>query len=145
MNLITSNKKATFEYAILDTYIAGIQLSGTEVKSIKDTKVSISEAYCTIIDGEAYIKNMHIAEYMQIKHTNHLPTRDRKLLLNKQEINKLSKALKEKGLSIVPLAVLTTNTGLIKIRIALGKGKKVYDKREAIKQKDLKRDLEKNP
>ena len=143
VNLIL-NKKASFEYFVLDRILAGIQLMGTEVKSIRATKASISEAYCHIINGEVFIKNMHISEYANIKHTNHAPLRDRKLLLNKKEIQKLSKAIKEKGLTIVPLAVKLSDTGFIKIEIGLVKGKKTFDKRDSIKEKDAKRELAKD-
>lgn len=135
-NLIV-NKKANFEYFILERFTAGIQLIGTEVKSIRDVRASISEAYCHIDNGEIFIKNMHISEYRQIKHTNHEPIRDRKLLLNKKEINKLSKSIKEKGLTIIPLAIKLTDSGFIKIEIGLAKGKKSYDKRNTLKLKDL--------
>ena len=141
MNIINRNRRTNFEYSILERYTAGIMLMGTEVKSVKDTKVSISEAYCFITDSEIFISGMHIADYKKIKHTNHVPVRDRKLLLQKKEINKLSKAIKEKGLTIVPLTVFISDTGLIKIEIALVKGKKIYDKRESIKEKDQKREL----
>jgi SsrA-binding protein len=142
MDIINKNKKAYFEYEILDKFTAGIVLIGTEVKSIKESKVSISEAYCTITDGEIYILGMHVSDYKKIKHTNHAPLRNRKLLLNRKEIDKLSKSIKEKGLTIVPLSVFISDTGLIKIEIGLAKGKKVYDKRESIKEKDQKRNLE---
>lgn len=144
MNIITQNKKAYFEYSILDKYTAGIQLMGTEVKSIKESKVSISEAFCSIVDREIFILGMHISDYKKIKHTNHAPLRNRKLLLNRKEIDKLSKATKEKGLTIIPLSVFISDTGLIKIDIGLAKGKKTYDKRESIKEKDQKRELDRN-
>ena len=137
MDIINKNKKAYFEYEILDKFTAGIILMGTEVKSIKESKVSISEAYCTIIDGEIFILGMHISDYKKIKHTNHAPLRNRKLLLNRKEIDKLSKSIKEKGLTIVPLSVFISDTGLIKIEIGLAKGKKVYDKRVAIRIKTI--------
>jgi len=140
MSNITQNRKATFEYFILEKFIAGIQLSGTEVKSIRDNKASISEAYCHIVNNEIFIKNMHISEYRQIKYTNHDPLRDRKLLLNRKEINKLSKAIKEKGLTIVPLALKINDNGFIKIEIGLAKGKKSYDKRNSLKLKDLEKE-----
>lgn len=143
MTLI-ENKKANFEYIILDKFLAGIKLMGTEVKSIKQSKASISEAYCHIINSEIFIKGMHVSDYNGIKYTNHEPVRDRKLLLNKQEINKLSKAIKEKGLTIIPLAIQLSEFGFIKVLIGLAKGKKAYDKRESIKEKDIKRELEKN-
>lgn len=144
MNIINQNKKAYHEYTILDKYTAGIQLMGTEVKSIKESKASITEAFCTIIDGEIFIMGMHISDYKKIKHTNHAPLRNRKLLLNRKEIDKLSKATKEKGLTIIPLSIFVSDTGLIKIEIGLAKGKKTYDKRESIKAKDIKRELDRN-
>lgn len=142
MTTIIQNRKANFEYFIIETLLAGIQLTGTEVKSIRDKKTSISEAYCQIHNGEIFIKNMHIAEYRQIKHTNHEPLRDRKLLLNKKEINKLERSIKEKGLTIIPLNIKLSKIGLIKIEIGLVKGKKSYDKRDSIKEKDAKRELD---
>jgi SsrA-binding protein len=143
MTLI-ENRKANFKYIILEKFLAGIKLIGTEVKSIKQSKASISEAYCHIVNSEIFIKGMHVSDYKSIKYTNHEPVRDRKLLLNKREIQKLSKAIKEKGLTIVPLAIQLSETGYIKILIGLAKGKKAHDKREAIKEKDMKRELEKN-
>ena len=144
MNVIIENKKASFDYIILEKFLAGIQLVGTEVKSIRQSKASISEAYCHIINNEIYLKGMHISDYKEIKHTNHEPIRDRKLLLHKKEINKLSKSIKEKGLTIVPLSIRLSESGFIKVEIGLAKGKKIYDKRESIKEKDIKRQLEKN-
>lgn len=141
MNILIRNKRAYFDYFILDKYTAGIQLMGTEVKSIKEMRASIAEAFCSIQNGEIYIKNMHIAEYASIKHTNHAPLRERKLLLNKSEINKLTKAVNEKGLTIVPLNILLSDKGFIKVEISVVKGKKSFDKRESIKEKDLKREL----
>ena len=143
MTLI-ENRKANFEFIILEKFLAGIKLMGTEVKSIKESKASISEAFCHIVNSEIFIKGMHISEYKNIKHTNHEPVRDRKLLLNKKEIEKLSKSIKEKGLTIIPLAIQLSETGYVKILIGLAKGKKIYDKRNSIKEKDIKRELEKN-
>jgi SsrA-binding protein len=143
MKSITKNKKAYFEYNILEKNTAGIQLQGSEVKSIRAGKVSVSEAYCYILDGEIFIKGMHIAEYTEGgKHYNHKPLRDKKLLMKKKEIAKLDKSLGEKGLTIVPLEVIITDTGLIKLEIGLAKGKHLYDKRQSIKEKDIKRDME---
>ena len=143
MKSITKNKRAYFEYEILEKHTAGIQLQGSEVKSIRGGKVSISEAYCYIVDGEIFIKGMHIAEYTEGgKHYNHKPLRDKKLLMKKKEIAKLDKSLGEKGLTIVPLEVIITDTGLIKLEIGLAKGKHLYDKRQSIKEKDIKRDME---
>ena len=143
MKSISKNKKAYFEYNILEKNTAGIQLQGSEVKSIRAGKVSVSEAYCYILDGEIFIKGMHIAEYTEGgKHYNHKPLRDKKLLMKKKEIAKLDKSLGEKGLTIVPLEVIITDTGLIKLEIGLAKGKHLYDKRQSIKEKDIKRDME---
>jgi SsrA-binding protein len=144
MTILLQNKKAAYEYHILERYTAGIQLQGTEVKSIRDMKASISEAYCHFINNEIFIIGMHVSEYRQIKYTNHEPLRNRKLLLKRKEIDKLAKSIKEKGLTIVPLFVYLTTTGFIKIEIGLVKGKKIHDKKESIKEKDIKRQLEKN-
>ncbi len=142
MTTLTHNKRAYYEYAISDKFIAGIQLIGTEVKSIKESKSSIAEAYCHITNGEIFIKGMHISEYKQIKHTNHEPLRVRKLLLNKKEINKLAKVTKEKGLTIIPLAIMLSDTGFIKVEIGVAKGKNTVNKKESIKEKDLKREFD---
>ena len=144
MTTLIQNRKASYDYIILETYMAGIQLMGTEVKAIRETKASISEAYCHIINDEIFLMQMHISEYKQIKHTNHEPIRDRKLLLKKKEIQKLNKAIKEKGLTIIPLAIKLSETGFIKVHLGLAKGKKSYDKRASIKEKDIKRELDKN-
>jgi SsrA-binding protein len=145
MKIISKNKKAYFEYHILEKSVAGMQLQGSEVKSIREGKVSIAEAYCFIQDGELFIKGMHIAEYTEGgKHYNHKPLRDKKLLMKKKEILKLDKSLGEKGLTIMPLEVIITDTGLIKLEIGLAKGKHLYDKRQSIKDKDIKRDMERS-
>lgn len=142
---ICVNKKAYFEYNILEKHIAGIQLQGSEVKSIRAGKVSIVEAYCFVSEGELFIKGMHITEHKEGgKHYNHLPLRDKKLLMKKKEIIKLDANLSQKGLTIVPLEVIVSNTGFVKIEIGLGKGKNLFDKRQSIKDKDIKRDLERN-
>ena len=145
MKLITKKKRAFFEYSILDKYTAGIQLKGSEVKSIKLNNVNMNEAHCFIHDGEMFIKNMHVSEHKQGgTHNNHLPIRDRKLLLKKKEIFTLNEKVKQKGLTIVPLAILLSPTGYIKIEIGLAKGKNTYDKKETIKLRDLDRDMKKN-
>lgn len=133
------NKKAYFDYEISDKYIAGIQLLGTEVKSIREGKASIKEAYCYVNNNEIFVKNMSISEYSNGGFVNHEPYRERKLLLNKKEISKISKALKDKGNSLIPLLLFLSEKGLIKIEIGLGKGKKLFDKRESLKQKDTKK------
>jgi SsrA-binding protein len=143
-NILITNRKATFEFEILEELVAGVVLMGTEVKSLKNGKASLSEAYCHIINDEIFIKEMHISEYKLIKHTNHEPLRERKLLLKKGEILKLHKKIKERGLTIIPLNVHLTDTGYIKIKIALAKGKKVYNKKETIRLRDLDRDLKRN-
>jgi SsrA-binding protein len=142
MNLVTKNKKATYEYEIIQKITAGIQLVGSEVKSIRNHKVSISESYCYIKCGEMYIKGMHISEYKQSgNYDNHDPIRDRKLLLNKIEINKLKDGIEQRGLTIIPISVIIDDRGLIKIEIALSRGKKMHDKRNDIKKRDIERDL----
>ena len=144
-NLISKNKKVFFEYQILEQHTAGIQLKGSEVKSVKVNNVNMSEAYCVIVGNEVFIKNMHISEHKQGgPHNNHEPLRDRKLLLKKKEILTLHDKVKQKGLTIVPLSIILSDTGFIKIEIGLAKGKKTFDKRISIKEKDLKRDLERN-
>lgn len=136
------NKKAHFEYFILEKIVAGIQLSGTEIKSVRESKASIVDAYCLFINGELFVRNMHIAEYKYGTHYNHEPKRDRKLLLTKRELHKLSSKLKEQGLTIVPLSFFINENGLAKLEIALAKGKKLYDKRETLKGKDAQREME---
>lgn len=138
------NKKAAFEYYILEEFTAGIQLTGTEIKSIRDGKASIQEAYCLFIDGELYVKNMHISEYSFGTHYNHEPKRDRKLLLNRRELRKLLVKVKERGFTIIPILLFINEKGLAKLTIGLARGKKLYDKRETLKKKDMKRDLERS-
>jgi SsrA-binding protein len=136
------NKKARFLYEFLDDYTAGIVLTGSEIKSIRNGKASIVEAYCVVRDGEVWLKNMYIAEYENGSFFNHEPRRDRKLLLNKQEIKKLEKKLKDKGLTIVPSKLFINDKNIAKINIHLAKGKKLHDKRETMKDRDVKRDLD---
>ncbi|MGV6862389.1 MAG: SsrA-binding protein SmpB [Putridiphycobacter sp.] len=136
------NKKARFEYEFLDDYTAGIVLTGTEIKSIRNGKASIVESYCTIQDGECFIRNMYVAEYENGSYFNHEPRRDRKLLLNRQEIKKLEKKLIDKGLTIVPSRLFLSDKNLVKINIHLARGKKLHDKRQTMKDRDTKRDLD---
>lgn len=138
------NKKASYEYAFLEKYTAGIKLTGTEIKSIRDSKVSIAEAYCFIKDGELFVKGMHIAEYDPGSYNNHEPLRERKLLLNKIELKKLEKKLKNKGLTIVPISLFINENGYAKLNIALAQGKKTHDKRDSLKEKDLKREMDRH-
>lgn len=145
MKKICTNKRAYFEYNILEKHIAGIQLQGTEVKSIRNGKVSIVEAYCFITNDELFIKGMHVAEHKEAGRVlNHKPIRDRKLLMKKKEIIKLRESVTQKGLTIIPLEIILSDTGFIKLEISLAKGKHLYDKRISIKEKDLKRESERN-
>ncbi len=137
------NRKASFEYELLDKYVAGLTLKGTEIKSIREGKVSLKEAYCYFKRGELMIRQMHIAPYSQAAHFNHDAVRERKLLLHKKELDKLESKLSEKGLSIVPVRIFINDRGLAKLEIALGRGKKLHDKRQDIKRKDAKRELDK--
>ena len=137
------NKKAKFEYEILDKYSAGIVLSGTEIKSIRTSKASIAESFCEFNDqGELFIINMTIEEYVYGNYYNHAPKAERKLLLNKRELRKLEKEVKNVGLTIIPLRLFINDKGYAKLDIALAKGKKLYDKRDTIKYRDNKRDLD---
>ena len=141
-NVNIKNKKASYEYHLIDKYVAGIVLTGSEIKSIRQAKVNLQDAYCTFLNNELYVKEMHISPYSMAREVNHEPKRDRKLLLNKRELKKLEAKHKEKGLTIVPTRIFINNRGLAKLEIALAKGKKLYDKREDIKEKDLKREME---
>jgi SsrA-binding protein len=135
------NRKATFEYSVLAEFSAGIQLTGTEIKSIRAGKANIGEAYCAMVKTELFVRNMYIEEYAQGNIYNHEPKRDRKLLLKRSELNKLQTKLKDKGLTVIPLHLYINEKGLAKLEIALAKGKKLYDKRESLKEKDVKRDM----
>ena len=142
-NINIKNKRARFEYDLMDTYTAGLVLGGTEIKSIREGKASISESFCEFNDNEElFIVNMHIDEYSHGSHYNHLPRAERKLLLNKRELKKLYKEVKASGLTIIPLNLFLNERGLAKLNIALAKGKKLYDKRDTIKDRDNKRNLD---
>lgn len=136
------NKKARFDYEISDTYIAGIVLTGTEIKSIRDGRASLVDTYCLVENGEVWVKNMNISEYFYGSYNNHVAKRDRKLLLNKKEIAKLQKAAEDPGFTIVPLKVFINDRGLAKIQIGVGRGKKQYDKRQSIREREDKRNLD---
>jgi SsrA-binding protein len=136
------NKKARYEFEFIETYTAGIVLSGTEIKSIRNGKASIMESYGVLDNNEIFIRNMYIQEYENGTHYNHKPRKDRKLLLNKTEIKKISRKIKLKGLTIVPVNLFISNKGYAKVNIAVAKGKKLYDKREDIKLRDQKKDLD---
>ncbi|GGK15715.1 SsrA-binding protein [Yeosuana aromativorans] len=142
-NINIQNKKARFLYELLDTYTAGIVLTGTEIKSIRNSKASIAESFCEFNDqGELFVINMTIEEYAYGTYYNHRPKADRKLLLNKKELKKLQKEVQNTGLTIVPLKLFINEKGYAKLNIALAKGKKLYDKRETIKDRDNKRNLD---
>jgi len=136
------NKKAYHDYELIEKYVAGIQLHGTEIKSIRMGKVSLSDSYCVFHKNELYIRGLQIAEYAWASYNNHEPGRERKLLLNRKELNKLLRKVKESGLTIMALRVFVNEKGLAKIEIALARGKKQYDKRETIKRKDTQRQME---
>lgn len=136
-----SNRSAYHEYHIEDKYTAGIVLSGTEVKSLRAGKASFNDAYCFFHKGELWIKSLHIAEYSHGTSANHDPLQDRKLLLQKKELRKLESRIKEKGYTIVPLRIFFNEKGLAKLEIGLGKGKRLYDKRETIRQRDTEREM----
>ncbi len=136
-----NNKAAYHEYFIEQTYTAGMVLTGTEVKSLRDGKASFNDAYCFFQKGELFIKSLHISEYKLGTIYNHLPTQERKLLLTKKELKKLESKIKEKGYTIVPLKIFFNENGFAKLEIGLGKGKKLHDKRETIKQRENERDL----
>ena len=137
-NIVIKNKRASFEYMLLAKYVAGMVLTGTEIKSIRASKVSLQEAYCYFSQGELWVKGMHIAAYAQGNIYNHVENRERKLLLNRKELDKLMRN-KEKGMTIVPVQLFVNDRGLAKLQIALAKGKKLYDKRQHIKERDLER------
>lgn len=141
-NVKIRNRKAKFEYEILDTYTAGIVLRGTEIKAIREGKASIAESFCEFNNGELFVINMTVQEYSHARNFSHNPKSERKLLLNRSELKKLEKEVKNSGLTIIPLVLFTNNRGLAKMDIALCRGKKEYDKREAIKKRDTKKELD---
>ena len=136
------NRRAKFEYEFLDTYVAGIKLAGTEIKSIREGKASIAESFCEFNNGELFAINMTVQEYSHATYFNHNPKTARKLLLKKRELRKLEKEVRNSGLTIIPLRVFINDRGLAKMEIALAKGKKLYDKRETIKERETKRNLD---
>ncbi|WP_302545775.1 SsrA-binding protein [Coprobacter fastidiosus] len=136
------NKRASFDYELLDTYQAGIVLTGTEIKSIRLGKASLVDTFCFFNNGELWVKNMYIAEYFYGTYNNHQARRDRKLLLTKKELQKIQRLSKESGFSVIPTKIYISDKGLAKIIIAVAKGKKVYDKRESIKEREDKRQMD---
>ncbi len=140
-DLHIKNKKAYFEYYILETFTAGLQLLGTEIKSIREGKVNINDAFCTFLNDKLYVRNMHIAEYSHGSFYNHEQKRDRALLLNKKELKKLREKGEEKGFTIVPLHLFISDRGFAKLEIGMAQGKKLFDKRDTIKDRENKIEL----
>ena len=136
------NKRATFDYELVDTYVAGLVLTGTEIKSIRLGKASLIDTYCLLERGELWVRNMHIAQYFYGTYNNHETRRDRKLLLNRNELRKLTRATKETGFTIIPTRLFINEKGLAKLVIAVAKGKKQYDKRQSLKEKEDKRSMD---
>lgn len=143
-NIQIKNKKAYFDYELVEKYIAGLVLTGTEIKSLRMGKASLVDTYCLFKEGELYVRGMNIATYDHGTYNNHDPMRDRKLLLQKAELRKLQRKTKEKGFTIVPTRLFINEKGFAKLEIALARGKKEYDKRETIRERDLKRDMERS-
>ncbi len=135
------NRRAKFDYQFLEQLTAGLVLRGTEIKSIREGKAGLSDSYCYFKNDELFVKNLHITEYSEASFYNHEPLRERKLLLSRQELNKLSKKIKDQGLTIIPVRLYITDKGFAKLTIALAKGKKLYDKRDAIKTRDVEREM----
>ena len=136
------NRRATFDYEIIETFTAGIVLTGTEIKSIRQGKCGLTDTYCMVINGEVWVKNMYIAEYSYGSYNNHTTHRDRKLLLNRKEIRRIAKENMQPGVSIVPLRLFINERGLAKLVIAIARGKKQYDKRQSIKEREDKRSID---
>ncbi|MBO7188128.1 MAG: SsrA-binding protein SmpB [Tidjanibacter sp.] len=141
-NINIKNKKAYFDYEILEEYVAGIQLAGTEIKALRQGKASLVDCYCYMSGGEMFVRGMNIAEYDWGTYNNHIPKRDRKLLLNRKELNKIERTLQDKGITAVGLRIFINERGLAKLLIGVARGKKQYDKRETLKEKDAKREMD---
>lgn len=139
MSINIKNRKAEYEYFLLTTYTAGIVLSGTEIKSIRAGKANLTDSYCSFINNELWVHNMHISEYANGSYNNHEPKRDRKLLLNRKELNKIASKLNDRGTTVIPVRLWINENGFAKLDIAVARGKKMYDKRESIKEKDQRR------
>ncbi len=136
------NRRATFDYELIERFVAGIQLVGTEIKSIRQGRASLVDSYCYFVKDELWIKGLNISEYFYGTYNNHIPDRERKLLLQRKELNKLIRRTKESGLTIIPVRLFLNNKGLAKVEIALARGKKQYDKRESLKLKDASREMD---
>lgn len=138
------NRKASFEYTFIDTFVAGMVLQGTEIKAIRMGKANLTDSYCYFNNGELFVKNLNIAKYDNGTYNNHDPLRDRKLLLSKRELRKLEKQLKDKGLTVIATSLFISDNGYAKMGIALAKGKKLHDKRDTIKERDISREMQRN-
>jgi SsrA-binding protein len=141
-NSVIKNRKAYFDFELFDTYTAGVMLTGTEIKSVREGKVNLSDGFCFFKKEELYVRNLHITEYSHGAYANHDPLRQRKLLLNKRELRKIQAKVKEKGFTIVPTSMFVSERGFAKIEIALARGKKTHDKRESIKARDTKKEID---
>ena len=143
-NIKIKNKRVSWEYHLIEKIVAGIVLTGTEIKSIREGKASLADSYCYFENGELFVRGMHIAEYTYGTYNNHLAKRDRKLLLTARELRKLKTKVTEKGMTIVPVTLFINDRGLAKLEIALARGKHFYDKRENLKEKDSRREIERH-
>ncbi|GHT60828.1 SsrA-binding protein [Bacteroidia bacterium] len=141
-NIVIKNKKASFDYEFIETFVAGIVLTGTEIKSLRLGKASLVDTYCTFTKRELWVKNMNISEYFYGTYNNHSARRDRKLLLNRKELNKIERLSKDTGFTIVPTKMFLNEKGLAKLVIVVAKGKKSYDKRQSLRERDDKRDID---
>ena len=141
-NIVIKNKKASFDYEFIETFVAGIVLTGTEIKSIRLGKASLVDTYCTFVKRELWMKNMNISEYFYGNYNNHSARRDRKLLLNRKELNKIERLSLTTGFTIIPIKLFLNEKGLAKVVIAVAKGKKAYDKRQSLRERDDKRDID---
>ena len=141
-NIVIKNKKASFDYELIETFVAGIVLTGTEIKSIRLGKVSLVDTYCTFVRHELWMKNMNISEYFYGTYNNHSERRDRKLLLNRKELKKIERLSETTGFTIIPTKLFLNEKGLVKVVIAVAKGKKAYDKRQSLRERDDKRELD---
>jgi SsrA-binding protein len=141
-NIVIKNKRASFDYEFIETYVAGIVLTGTEIKSIRLGKAGLTDSYCTVIKDELWVKNMYIAEYFYGTYNNHEARKDRKLLLNRKELKKIDELAKNTGFTIIPTKLFLNEKGLAKLVVAIAKGKKLYDKRQTLREKDDKRDMD---
>jgi len=141
-NIVIKNKKASFDYELIETFVAGIVLTGTEIKSVRLGKASLVDTYCIVVKKELWVKNMNITEYFYGSYNNHAARRDRKLLLNRKEINKIEQLSQNAGFTVIPTKMFINEKGLAKVVVAVAKGKKAYDKRQSLKEKDDKREMD---